>query len=732
MVLHLFQPLYQRVKQAMHTLTYLRVTISFLALVVCSSVYSQTPPPVPNASQSHPAEAKVQALILEGRSKQFSDTTTAIGIFKEAMALTDEHNLLGLRGYTRIGVAIMYSYIGQHTEAINFVENALIVINKETTPFEKLFVIRQAGFIFSAASRQEKAVYYYQLAIQTYQESNLDEPGQLAQLYLDTATVYQQSEQYESALDYTNKALTIKQTLGFWIFRELFQMADIYNDQGKHTDALPFAQSMLQNAIDAKNDFAISQGQMLLGDTHLGLNHQDSSETHSSLAEMHYTKALEFSNTLPVKRIDHLLKLIGLASVEFLKEKYDIAEQRFLEALELALRIEAKNEEAIIRMYLANYYRETQPQKAIKHLEARTLLMEILAGQTFSSELASLMTEFEITRQENELNKSRLDNIALEKRNATMLYFGVLLATVLILATGFMVRLVMLKRQNTSLEKMVNERTQQLQASQEKYKDMFKDAMKEKSRIESALALERSSIENNLNFLDMFSHEYKKPLAVLDSSIQILQQDGHSISALLERMGSSTRKLLHLFESTLKEQRTGDDFIYKRLQKVRVTNLISVLVDYQRQVFENHMIVLNSNIEPSLEMDLDPDLINIAFSNLVDNACKYSDGDAPITITVSRNQTNQKTDNQKTDNTPAPLLITIEDKGEGIEQKDIPKLFEKYFRANNDSDAEGHGVGLFLVKRIIEMHQGTITIESIKGEQTQVSVELPVFNEKKV
>lgn len=446
---------------------------------------------------------------------------------------------------------------------------------------------------------------------------------------------------------------------------------------------------------------------------------------------------MEFSSTLPVKRIDHLLKLIGLASVEFLKEKYDIAEQRFIEALDLALRIEAKNEEAIIRMYLANYYRKTQPQKAIEHIEARTLLMETLAGQAFSDELASLMTEFEITRRENELNKSRLDNIALEKRNTTMLYFGVLVATVLILVTGFMVRLVMLKRQNTSLEKMVSERTQQLQASQEKYKDMFKDAMKEKSRIESALALERSSIENNLNFLDMFSHEYKKPLAVLDSSIQILQQDGHSISALLERMGSSTRKLLHLFESTLKEQRTSDDFIYKRLQKVKVANLISVLVDYQRQVFENHMIVLNCDVKPNLEMDLDPDLINIAFSNLVDNACKYSDGDAPVTITVSRNLANQKTDSQKTAsqntaNTPAPLLITIEDKGEGIEQKDIPNLFEKYFRANNDSDTEGHGVGLFLVKRIIEMHQGTITIESIKGERTLVSVELPVFNEKEI
>lgn len=272
----------------MHALTYLRLSIFILAFIVCPYAFSQTPPPVPNASQSHPAEPKVQALITEARAKQNSDTTKAIDIFKEAMLLADEHNLLGLRGYTRIGVAIMYSYIGQHTEAINYVEDALAIIDKETTPFEKLFVIRQAGYMFSSAGRQEKAVYYYQLAIQTYQESKIDEPGQLAQLYLDTALVYQQSKQYAPALDYTNKALAIKQSLGFLIFRELFQMADIYNAQGKHSDALPFAQNMLQISIDAKNDFAISQGQMLLGDTYLGLNQQNPSETHLNMAEMNY------------------------------------------------------------------------------------------------------------------------------------------------------------------------------------------------------------------------------------------------------------------------------------------------------------------------------------------------------------------------------------------------------------------------------------------------------------
>jgi two-component system phosphate regulon sensor histidine kinase PhoR len=108
-------------------------------------------------------------------------------------------------------------------------------------------------------------------------------------------------------------------------------------------------------------------------------------------------------------------------------------------------------------------------------------------------------------------------------------------------------------------------------------------------------------------------------------------------------------------------------------------------------------------------------LINVMY-NLIDNAIKYTPGKPLIKV--------------KTQNSPTGILITVEDNGIGISKANQSKVFEKLFRVStgNLHDVKGFGLGLHYVKTIVEMHHGTVIIESEIKKGTRVKINLPFGN----
>jgi signal transduction histidine kinase len=107
----------------------------------------------------------------------------------------------------------------------------------------------------------------------------------------------------------------------------------------------------------------------------------------------------------------------------------------------------------------------------------------------------------------------------------------------------------------------------------------------------------------------------------------------------------------------------------------------------------------------------DESLLKVAVSNLMDNACKYS---ANQTVEVKLSHFDNK------------MLVEFEDKGIGIPAAEIRKIFQPFYRASNTLGYNGSGIGLPLVRQIINNHNGTLEIRSTAGEGTCVSVSLPV------
>jgi len=107
----------------------------------------------------------------------------------------------------------------------------------------------------------------------------------------------------------------------------------------------------------------------------------------------------------------------------------------------------------------------------------------------------------------------------------------------------------------------------------------------------------------------------------------------------------------------------------------------------------------------------DRKLLFQALSKLLSNAIKYSPNNEPIKISAKA----------KSDN----LAIVIEDRGVGIPEQDIGRLFEQYFRGSNVSSIVGTGVGLYLVKTVIDLHDGDIVVNSSEGQGSTFTVHLP-------
>ncbi len=221
--------------------------------------------------------------------------------------------------------------------------------------------------------------------------------------------------------------------------------------------------------------------------------------------------------------------------------------------------------------------------------------------------------------------------------------------------------------------------------------------------------------ESQTRFTSYASHELRTPLAVMKSEIQVALRDASITSRdykeLLESNLEEVDKLTKLSESLLQLSRLD----YESLDKSDRIEIISSIKS----------AVTSLNITPSrltytlpeqkkVYVDGSAAMIEDVFKILLDNAVKYSPAKSPIAIDVSTNGRTCK--------------IKVSNHGDGIAKKDIEKIFESFYRgdmAAAHQKTSGYGLGLSLAKKIVLLHDGTISISSTPGEITALTVSLP-------
>ena len=157
------------------------------------------------------------------------------------------------------------------------------------------------------------------------------------------------------------------------------------------------------------------------------------------------------------------------------------------------------------------------------------------------------------------------------------------------------------------------------------------------------------------------------------------------------------------------------------LEMIPIADVVRQVTDALRMEAVQRKIDYHVHIPESTVplIEADQALIERAIQNLVDNAIKYSDanGEVHITLKVASKE---------------EVLIEIKDSGIGISPVDIPRLFERFYRASSQKNIEerGSGLGLAIVKSIAERHSGSVSVESQLGKGSTFTIKLPIKQPK--
>lgn len=261
----------------------------------------------------------------------------------------------------------------------------------------------------------------------------------------------------------------------------------------------------------------------------------------------------------------------------------------------------------------------------------------------------------------------------------------------------------MLEQHRDHLNDLVAERTQELEG--------------EKLKLEQALSKEKELSTLQRQFVSTVSHEFRTPLAVIDANAYRMERkidrgvEGTELLSGVSTIRSSVVQLTDLMEGMLTASRIEAGTIEVKPQCCDIKALIHDVVGMQRQVTRGRNIVVDVDMLPQ-SAACDQKLMRHVLSNLLSNAIKFSTEATTVWL-------NGRTVGDA-------IELTVKDEGVGIPQAEMGRLFERFFRASTSAGIQGTGIGLHLVKQIVELHGGTISASSSPGEGSSFIIQLPL------
>jgi signal transduction histidine kinase len=226
-----------------------------------------------------------------------------------------------------------------------------------------------------------------------------------------------------------------------------------------------------------------------------------------------------------------------------------------------------------------------------------------------------------------------------------------------------------------------------------------------------------TAFETQNNFISNASHELRTPLTIISGEVELAMKtiaDTAKQEKALTKIKDEAERLEHILTSLLGLAQSGFNGKNQPWEEVRMDELLWEIKDSVNQVHPNSKIEIDFSKLPDdeelLSLRANKNLMKLAISNIVSNACKYSNENL-VSISIESNAN--------------MLSIAVTDRGIGIPQTDIQHIFEPFYRASNTSDFKGYGVGLPLSLNIIRLHRGSIGIKSQVGIGSEIKVLLP-------
>jgi signal transduction histidine kinase len=220
------------------------------------------------------------------------------------------------------------------------------------------------------------------------------------------------------------------------------------------------------------------------------------------------------------------------------------------------------------------------------------------------------------------------------------------------------------------------------------------------------------------DFMSNVSHEIKTPVAAITGFSEILLDGGlneEEQKEYLNYLNEESIRLSRLCENMLRMSRLENQYIAQKKQKVQIDEQIRRCIIVLNEKWSEKNINFDLQLEKSSLLS-DYDLLFQVWTNLIDNAIKYSGQNGMIQILTGIDC--------------GMLTVTIRDEGIGIAKEKQDKIFDKFYQCDESHKKQGSGLGLSIVKRILELLEGTIELDSKEGKGTTMTVRVPAKQER--
>ncbi|MEJ2212033.1 MAG: ATP-binding protein, partial [Anaerolineae bacterium] len=223
------------------------------------------------------------------------------------------------------------------------------------------------------------------------------------------------------------------------------------------------------------------------------------------------------------------------------------------------------------------------------------------------------------------------------------------------------------------------------------------------------------------DFISNISHELRTPLAGLKALVDTLRggaiEDPPAAKRFLKRMDAEVDALTQMVEDLLELSRIESGQAPLRLAPTPVAEVVVPPVDRLRPQAERAGLEITVLLPPDLPPILaDADRAKLVLTNLVHNAVKFTPPGGRITVAVQLAGDN--------------VVFSVEDTGVGIPAVDVPRIFERFYKADRARSGGGTGLGLAIAQHVVQGHGGRIWAESVEGQGSTFSFTLPVAVER--
>ena len=216
------------------------------------------------------------------------------------------------------------------------------------------------------------------------------------------------------------------------------------------------------------------------------------------------------------------------------------------------------------------------------------------------------------------------------------------------------------------------------------------------------------------DFINNFSHEFKTPIISIKGFAEILKDDTLSKEErdeYLDIIIEESQRLSYLATNVLNLSKIEGQAILKDKQKFNVGEQIRQNILLLEPKFKDKNISLNIDIDDCILIG-NKEMLSHVWLNLLGNSIKFINDNGVIRVIVKKRDDN--------------IIMIFSDNGIGISENVIPKIFDKFYQGDTSHATKGNGLGLTMVKKIVELHSGTIKCESVLSKGTKFTITLPI------